>query len=83
VLVGRIDGQPDDLHVPAVEFRLDLRHVAELGRADGSEVLRMREENRPRVADPVVELDPAVRRVGLEVRCRISELQCHRVLLIA
>src|SRR6266496_2902443 len=46
LLVGadRIDREPDDLRISAVELRLDLRHVAELGRADRGEVLRMREQ---------------------------------------
>jgi hypothetical protein len=58
VVVERVDGEPDDLHVAAVEVRLDLRHVAELGGADRREVARVREQDRPRVADPVVEADP-------------------------
>ena len=41
----------------AVELGLDLGHVAELGRADRREVLRVREQHGPRVADPVVEAD--------------------------
>jgi hypothetical protein len=38
VVVDRIDGEADDLDVPAVELGLDLGHVAELGRANGGEV---------------------------------------------
>ena len=79
VPVGGVDREPDDLDAAPVELGLDLRHVAELGRADGREVLRMGEEDRPRVADPVVELDPPFRRVGLEVRCSVVELQSHFV----
>ena len=48
VALERIDAQADDLHVPAVELRLDPRHVAELGRADRREVLGMREQHAPR-----------------------------------
>ena len=66
-----------------VELGLDLRHVAELGRADRREVARVREEHGPRVADPVVELDRAFRRLGLEVRCGFTELNCHLSPLVA
>jgi hypothetical protein len=47
VVVDRVDGQSDDLDVALVEVRLDLRHVAELGRAHRREVARVREQDRP------------------------------------
>src|SRR5262249_49764176 len=72
-----INGEADDLDVAPVELGLDLRHVAELGGTDGREVLRMREQNRPGIADPVVEVDPAFGCVGLEVLSRFANLQCH------
>ena len=77
VVVDRVDGEADDLDVPAVELGLDLGHVAELGRADRGEVLRVREQHGPRVADPVVEADRAFRRLRLEVGCRVADLQSH------
>src|SRR5450631_4178295 len=72
-----VDRQADDLHVPAVELGLCFGHVAELGRADRSEVLRVREEDAPRVAEPLVEADVALTRVGLEVWGHVAKLQCH------
>ena len=78
VIAGRVDRQPDDLHVAAVEFGLDVCHVPELRRAHGREVLRMREEHSPRVADPVVEADRALGRLGREVRCGVADRQSHR-----
>src|SRR5262249_31427848 len=77
VLVDRIHAEPDDLDAALVELGLDLGHVAELRRADRGEVLRVREQHRPRVADPVVEVDVTFRRIGLEIRCRIADLQSH------
>src|SRR5919201_4310018 len=77
VVARRVDGEADDLDVLAVELGLDLRHVAELGRADGREVLRVREQNRPGVTDPVVKRDRALRRLRLKVRCGVSDLQAH------
>ena len=81
VVVHRVDREADHLDVAAVELRLDAGHVAELRRADRREVLRVREQHRPRVADPIVEADPSVRRVGLEVRCGVAELDAHVILL--
>ena len=73
----RINGETDDLDVAPVELGLNLRHVPELGRAHGREILRMREQDRPRIADPVVEMDLSFRGLGLEVRSRFPNLQCH------
>src|SRR5207248_10460629 len=77
VAVDRVDRQPEDLHVPAVELGLDLRHVAELGGAHRSEGLRVREQNGPRIADPIVEADRPFRRVGLEVRGLVAKSEAH------
>ena len=75
--VDRVDREPDHLDAPAVELGLDLRHVAELGRAHRRVVLRVRKHDRPGVADPVVEADPTLRRLRLEVRCRVANPQAH------
>ena len=77
VVTRRVDGNADDLHVAAVELRFDLRHIAELGRAHRCEVLRMREEHRPGVADPVVEPNLALRRLRRKVRRRVVDRQSH------
>jgi hypothetical protein len=68
MLLDRIDAQADQLGVAAGELRFDLGHVAEFGRADRREILRMREEDGPAVADPLVEIDRPLRRFGGEVR---------------
>ena len=39
------------------ELLLEACHGAELGRADGGEVLGVREEHSPAVADPLMEVD--------------------------
>ena len=41
VIARRVHRQADDLHVALVELGLEPRHVAQLGRAHGGEVLRM------------------------------------------
>ncbi|MNL53853.1 hypothetical protein D3C87_1771340 [compost metagenome] len=75
--VERIDGEPDDLYPAPVEFRLDLGHVAEFGGADWREILRMREQDGPGIADPVMELDRAFRGFRLEIRCDVVDCKCH------
>jgi hypothetical protein len=67
VVPGRVHGQPDDLHVAPLPLGAQLGHVPQLGGAHGGEVLGVGEEHGPRVADPVVEADPSLGGVGLEV----------------
>jgi hypothetical protein len=79
--VGRIDREPDDLHVALIEFRLYPRHVAEFGGAHRREILRVRKQNAPGIAEPVVKTDRALRRVGLKIGSGIAQAQCHGNLL--
>jgi len=67
VVVHRVDRQADDLGVALVELGFQLRHGAELGGAHGGEILGVREQHRVARADPLVEIDPALRGVGLEI----------------
>ena len=83
VVVGRVDREADDLDAAPVELGLDLRHVAELGRADRREVLRVREQHRPRVADPLVEPDRAFGGLRLEVRRGIPNREGQLSLLFS
>src|SRR5438067_7105594 len=77
VTLDRVDGQSDDLHAAAVKLGLDLRHVTELGRADRREVLRVREQHRPRVTNPLVEVDRSLGGLCLEVRRWRAKLNAH------
>jgi hypothetical protein len=76
MIAGRIDRQPHDLHVSTVELWLNLCHIAEFGRADRREVLRVREEHCPGVADPIMEADPALGRFRLEIWCYVTDFHC-------
>ena len=67
--------EPDCLDPALGELGLELGHLAELGRADGREVGRVREQDRPRVADPVMELDRPLRRLGLEVGRDVAQAE--------
>ena len=77
VLVDGIDAEPDDFGVPLVELGFELRHVAELGRAHGREVLRVGEEDAPRVAEPLMEANVTLGRFCLEIRRDVTKLKTH------
>ena len=73
--VHRVDRQADELAVALGELRLHAGHVAQLGGAHWREVLRVREQTDPAVADPVVEADRAGRGLGLEVGGGVVDAQ--------
>src|SRR6266542_2084371 len=77
MVVDGVDAEADDLHVALVELRLDARHVAELGRAHRREILRVREQHRPRIADPNVTPDASLGGFGLEVSRDVTDLERH------
>src|SRR6516165_3929790 len=77
MVTDRIDAEADDLAVTLVELRLQPCHIAELGRADRREILRMREQDRPSVADPLMKVDFPFRGLGGEVRSRGIDSQRH------
>src|SRR5207247_5920621 len=65
------------LDAALVEFRLQLRENAEFGGADRREILRVREQQCPIGADPVVEFDLALGGLGFEIRGECANLECH------
>src|SRR5215469_6631088 len=68
MVADRVDAEADDLAISFLKFRHQSGHITELGCADRSEVLRMGEQDRPPVADPVMEIDSPLRRLRSEVR---------------
>lgn len=60
--------QSDHLDVALFELARHLGESPELRRTHGGEVGRVREENSPAVAEPLVEVDLALCGVGLKVR---------------
>src|SRR6476469_8878246 len=78
--VDRVDTETDDLDAPLVELRFDPRHITEFGGADRSEVLGVREQHAPGIAEPFMEPDVALCGVGLEIRGDSAELECHLTL---
>ena len=73
MIAGRIDRQSDNLHVSALELRLYPGHIAELGRTDRREVLRVGKQDSPGIADPVMKAYPTLGRFRLEIRCRLAD----------
>ena len=67
VVADRVDAEPDDLAIALVELGLQPRHIAEFGRADRREIFRMREQDRPTIADPLMETDVPLCGLGREV----------------
>jgi hypothetical protein len=77
MVVDRIDRQADHLAVALLERGPELGQIAELGGADRSEVLGVREQDSPAVAEPVVEAKPPAGGLGLEIGGAIADAQCH------
>lgn len=63
-IIGR---QSDQFDATFAELRLKFGESAQLGGADRSEVLRMREEDDPAIADEFVEVDGSIGCVCVEV----------------
>jgi len=68
VRVDVVGAQADQLHAACGELGLQLGEGAQLGGADRGEVIGVREEDGPLVADEVVEVDGPVGGLGIEVR---------------
>lgn len=66
-LFGRETHQTNHLHASLLEFASELSECSQLGGAHGREVRRVREQNRPFAIEPLVEVDVACGRLGLEV----------------
>lgn len=72
---GVVSTQTNKLDVTLGELGLELGEGAQLGGADRGEVVRVREDDAPAVAEVLVEADGAIRSFGLEVRSSGAEAQ--------
>jgi len=63
-VVGR---ETNDFDISSSKVRSTTSDLSELGRANGCKVGGVGEENRPRVADPLVELDGTLCGLGFEI----------------
>lgn len=73
VVLEAVGGDSDDFDVARGKVFGSACNLAELGRADGREVARVREQDSPRVANPLVELDRTGGCLGFEVRGDVTE----------
>ena len=67
MIAHRVDAQRDNFGIALGEFGLQARHVAELGGAHGSEIFRMRKQNCPSIADPLMKVDRPLCGFGAEI----------------
>jgi hypothetical protein len=74
VIGHRINAQTDDLAVPLGELRLETRHVAQFGGANRREILWMRKQNGPPVANPFMKVDGPLRRLGSKIGSFLSDM---------
>ena len=63
----RIDAEPDNLAVASRKLGLEAGHIAEFGGAHGRKVLRVREQDCPTVANPLVKVDGSLRGFSGEI----------------
>jgi hypothetical protein len=64
---GLIHAEADYFDIASVEFRFQPRAFTKFGGANGSEILWMRKQNGPTVADPLMKTNRAVGCVGCEI----------------
>jgi hypothetical protein len=60
--------QSNHLNTPLLKLASELRESSQLSGANGREIRRVREENRPFSVEPLVEVDVACSGFGFEVR---------------
>ena len=72
--------QTYELHASLIELRLHLRERAQLRRTHGSKVGRVREQNGPFVADPLMKINVALGGFGGEVGRGAAEAEARLLL---
>jgi hypothetical protein len=73
VILNRVDRKADHLDAALVEFRLEPGDRAQFGGADRREILGVREENGPVVADPLMKLNDPLCGLGREIGSNIVD----------
>ena len=75
VVGDRVDAEADHLRPALGKLRLEVGDCAEFRGADRREVLRVREQHSPAIADPLMEVDGALGRFGGEVGSYIVDAE--------
>ena len=73
VFRGRVNAQADNLAPALDELGLKPGHDPQFGGAHRREVLRMREKDRPAVADPLAKMNRALRGLSGKIRGRLVD----------
>ncbi len=72
VRIGLIHAQADHFDVALIEFRFQPRGLAQLSSADRSEILWMRKQYRPAIANPFMKADRPFSGFRVKVRRHIA-----------
>src|SRR5215211_5653021 len=70
--ISGVDAESNHFHAAFLEVRLTARDISELGGANGSEILRVREQNCPAITDPFVEANRSFSCICCEIGCDIA-----------
>ena len=76
VLIDRVHADGDGLDAAPGKLSRERRGFAQLGRADRREIGRMRKQNDPRIACPLMKMDSAFGRVLREVGGCVAQTKC-------
>ncbi|MCY1558450.1 hypothetical protein D9M68_953870 [compost metagenome] len=76
-----VDTEAQNFDAALVEFRLQLGGVAQLGGADGGEILGVAEQHGPMTFDIVIKMNGAFGAVGGEIGGGIANQNCHVLIL--
>src|SRR4029453_15002005 len=76
-----INAQTDHFKFAFRELRFETRHIAELSCANRGEILWMRKQNGPPVANPVMEINGSFRRLRGKIGSFFSDMERHIYLL--
>jgi hypothetical protein len=77
MVIHGVNAQSNDLSTTFVELWFQAGQVAKLGRADGREVLRVREQDGPFVSDPFVKSNRPFSAFGREIGCFLAYADSH------
>jgi hypothetical protein len=75
VVLDRIDAEADDLRVPFIELGFQPGHVAQFSGAHRREILWVREQHAPGIAEPLVKAEAAFGRLSVEIGSNVAQLQ--------
>jgi hypothetical protein len=82
VALNRVCRQADELHAAFSELGLEFGKGTQFSRAHGGVIFRVGEKDDPVVPDEFVEVDVALRRIGVEIGCNAAQAQSEHALAV-